>query len=155
MPLAADARPWFGLAVRLGAATVWIVAGVSKLPDIEGFRVQVERYLILPHVLAVPFAYLLPFLEVGLGLYLAAGLFVRGSALLGSAVMVMFIAAQLQAWARGLSIDCGCFGTLSQSRVGSMSVLRDAALGLPTFIMAAFPARLLSIDWLLARRASR
>jgi len=155
MPQAADSRKWIGLAVRLGAAAVWIVAGVAKIPDIEGFRVQVERYLILPHVLAVPFAYLLPFFEVGLGLYLGAGLFVRGSAFVGSAVMVLFLVAQVEAWARGLSIDCGCFGTLSQTRVGLMSVLRDLALGLPTFVMAAFPARGLSIDTLLGRRASR
>jgi len=155
MPQAADSRKWLGLVVRLGAAAVWIVAGVAKIPDIEGFRVQVERYLILPHVFAVPFAYLLPFFEVGLGLYLGAGLFVRGSAFVGSAVMVLFLVAQVQAWARGLSIDCGCFGTLSQTRVGLMSVLRDLALGLPTFVMAAFPARVLSIDSLLGRRASR
>ena len=145
--------PWIGLAIRLAAAAVWLVAGIAKLPAIESFRIEVERYLILPHALSIPFAYVLPFFEIGLGLYLAAGLFVRGSGLVGTLLMVVFIAAQTQAWARGLSIDCGCFGSLVQSRVGIVTVLRDFALGIPTFIMLARPARLLSLDRLLFHRA--
>ena len=50
---------------------------------------------------------------------------------LACALMVVFIVAQSQAWARGLTLDCGCFGALAQQKVGLASVLRDAALGLP------------------------
>jgi len=155
MPQARSVPAWIGFAVRLAAAAVWLVAGIAKLPAIESFRVEVERYLILPHALVLPFAYVLPFFEIGLGLYLAAGLFVRGSALAGTLLMAVFVAAQAQAWARGLSIDCGCFGSLSQARVGITTVLRDFALGIPTFIMLARPSRLLSLDKLLFRREDR
>ncbi len=155
MQRASSLLPWLGLTIRLAAAAVWLTAGIAKLPEIESFRVEVERYLILPHALVVPFAYVLPFLEVGLGLYLAGGLFVRGSSLVGTLLMALFIAAQTQAWARGLSIDCGCFGSLAQSRVGIATVLRDLALGIPTFLMLWRPARLLSLDGLLFRREDR
>jgi len=60
--------------------------------------------------------------------------------------MVAFLIAQSQAWARGLSLDCGCFGTLTHERVGATTIARDVALGLPTLVMALWPARLLSLD---------
>jgi uncharacterized membrane protein YphA (DoxX/SURF4 family) len=135
-----------GVAVRLAAAAVWLVAGAAKLPHIEAFRDAVGRYDVLPAVLAAPFAYALPFLEIGLGLYLALGLFVRGTAGVGTLLFAAFLAAQAQAWARGLVIDCGCFGTGVPSSVGLGTMLRDFALGIPTFAMLAFPARGLSLD---------
>ena len=146
MPPAPRTLSRLGLAVRLGAAAVWIAAGAAKLPQIEAFREAVERYAILPSAVAAPFAYALPFLELGLGLYLAAGLFVRGTALAGSLLFVAFLAAQAQAWARGIPLDCGCFGAIANSTVGPGTMLRDFALGLPTFAMLAFPARWLSLD---------
>ena len=54
--------------------------------------------------------YALPVLEVAVGLLLVLGLFTRGSAVVGGVLMVVFIIGIGSAWARGLSIDCGCFG---------------------------------------------
>ncbi len=144
--LSAGAIERLGIAVRLAAAAVWLVAGAAKLPRIEAFREAVERYDLLPAAVAAPFAYALPFLEIGLGLYLALGLFVRGAAGVGTLLFASFLVAQGQAWARGLVIDCGCFGTGVGSSVGIATMLRDLALGLPTFAMLAFPARGLSLD---------
>ena len=146
MPRKNSALPLLGLAIRIVAAAVWIGAGVAKIPQMDSFRDLVGRYGVLPPVLAAPFAYVLPFFEIGLGLYLAAGLFVRGSALLGSLLFLVFLAAQAQAWARGLTLDCGCFGTAVQSTVGPLTILRDIGLGTPTFLMLALPARRLSLD---------
>ena len=134
------------MAIRLAAAGIWLVAGAGKLPELETFRTQVERYDVLPHALVAPFAFGLPFVEIAIGLYLAVGLFVRWSAAVGTVLMAVFVAAIAQAWARGLVIDCGCFGALAQERVGIRTLLRDLALGLPTFLMLAWPARRLSVD---------
>lgn len=114
-----------GVALRLAAAGVWLVAGASKLAGLEEFRQQVAAYDLLPDALVAPFAYALPFVEVVVGLYLAAGLFVRGAALLGTALMAAFLAAQGLPWARGLVLDCGCFGALAREHVGAASLLRD------------------------------
>ena len=142
----AGAVAWLGLVVRLGAAAVWILAGVAKIPQIHAFQVTVQRYGILPTALIGPFAYVLPFLEVALGLYLAVGLFVRGTALVGTALFAIFLAAQVSAWARGISLDCGCFGSMLETTVGPLTVFRDFSLGIPTFLMLAFPARFFSVD---------
>jgi putative oxidoreductase len=60
--------------------------------------------------------------------------------------MAAFLIAQAQAWARGLSLDCGCFGALAQQKVGFWSIARDAALGIPGLVLAFRPARYLSLD---------
>jgi hypothetical protein len=137
---------WVGFAFRLGAAAVWLVAGAAKIPQIQTFQVLVQRYAILPDALAAPFAYVLPFLELAIGLYLAAGLFVRGTALVGTMLFAAFLTAQVSAMVRGISLDCGCFGTAFPSAVSPLTLLRDFGLGVPTFLMLVFPARALSLD---------
>jgi uncharacterized membrane protein YphA (DoxX/SURF4 family) len=141
-----SALSWLGLILRLAAAGVWVAAGVTKLPDIQAFQLLVDRYGILPRVLAGPFAYALPFVELGIGVYLLAGLFVRGASLAGTILLCAFLTAQVTALARGITLDCGCFGTVVESSVGPLTILRDFCLGIPTFLMLAFPARAFSLD---------
>ena len=141
MSLDRRALSWIGFALRLGGAVVWIVAGAAKLPDIRAFHLLVDKYGILPSALAGPFAYALPFVEIALGVYLAVGLFVRGAALAGTLLFGVFLTAQGIAWSRGLPLDCGCFGTAVASTVGPLTMLRDLGLGIPTFLMLAFPSR--------------
>jgi uncharacterized membrane protein YphA (DoxX/SURF4 family) len=64
----------------------------------------------LPVGLANFLGYALPWVEIGIGLLLIVGAAVAVSGLLGAFTMFAFIIAISQAWARGLSIDCGCFG---------------------------------------------
>jgi uncharacterized membrane protein YphA (DoxX/SURF4 family) len=141
-------RGWqlLGVAIRLAAAAVWLVAGFAKAVDLVHFHAQVDQYRLLPHALEAPFAYTLPFVEIGVGIYLAVGLLTRAAAILACVLMLLFLVAQAQAWARGLSLDCGCFGTLTHEHVGAMTLLRDLALGIPSAIMAWRPARALSLD---------
>lgn len=135
-----------GVAIRLSAAAIWLIAGAAKLVDLEHFHAQVDQYQLLPHSLEAPFAYSLPFVELLVGLYLAVGLFTRAAAAVGCVLMALFLIAQSQAWARGLSLDCGCFGTLTHEQVGLPTILRDLALGLPSLVMLWRPARTLSLD---------
>jgi len=151
MRAARRAMPWVGLAVRLAGAVVWLVAGITKLTDLTGFEAQVQAYQVLPHGLVPPFAYALPLVEVALGVYLLVGAFVRPVAIVSCVLMAVFICAELQAWARGLSIDCGCFGTTVKTQVGATTVLRDLALGIPFYVLAWRPARKWSVDERMGR----
>jgi uncharacterized membrane protein YphA (DoxX/SURF4 family) len=148
-----SALPVIGLSIRLTAGAFWLVAGVAKIADLEQFRVQVDAYRVVPGVFEAAFAYALPFLEVGIGLYLVVGLLVRGTAALSCVLMVLFVVAMAQARVRGLVLDCGCFGALARQSIGLWTIARDAALGIPGLIMVLLPARLLSLDArLLGRR---
>ena len=138
--------PWAGLAIRLVAAAIWLSTGIAKILDLQHFHAQVSAYKLLPHVFVEPFAYALPFGEAFAGLYLLVGLLTRATAIFTCVLMAAFLVAQVQAWARGLQLDCGCFGVLAQERVGFWSVARDAALGVPGLVLALWPARLFSLD---------
>jgi uncharacterized membrane protein YphA (DoxX/SURF4 family) len=116
-----NAWPIVGLAIRVTAGLVWLVAGAAKIADLEQFRVQVEAYRIVPGGLEAAFAYALPFLEVGIGLYLVVGLLVRGTAALSCVLMALFVVAMVQARVRGLILDCGCFGGRSRETSPSAS----------------------------------
>jgi uncharacterized membrane protein YphA (DoxX/SURF4 family) len=138
--------PWIGLAVRLLAAGIWLAAGAAKVGELETFRTQVAAYKVLPHALVAPFAYALPFVELGVGAYLAVGLLVQQAAAVACVLMAIFLAAQMQAWARGLVLDCGCFGAIAKEQVGFWTVVRDALLGVPSLVMLLRPARKWSVD---------
>jgi hypothetical protein len=107
----------------------------------------------VPDGLEAAFAYALPFLEVGIGLYLLVGLFVRGTGALSCVLMALFVVATVQAPLRGLVLDCGCFGALGRQPIGWWTIARDVALGVPGLVMLILPARFLSLDArLLGRR---
>ncbi|MFI5527944.1 MauE/DoxX family redox-associated membrane protein [Kitasatospora sp. NPDC051853] len=109
---AVDGLPgeWFGLVVRLGLAVVWAWAGLAKIADPAEAAQAVRAYEILPESLVKPVGYGLPFLEVTLALLLLIGLGTRIVAVVSALLLLAFIAGIASAWARGISIDCGCFG---------------------------------------------
>jgi uncharacterized membrane protein YphA (DoxX/SURF4 family) len=99
-----------GTIARLGLAAVWLISGVLKAVDPDTTYVAVRAYDVLPRAVVGAVAAVLPWLEVTLGLLLLAGVATRAVAAASAALLLVFVAGVTQAWARGLSIDCGCFG---------------------------------------------
>ena len=99
-----------GTLARLGLAAVFLVSGVLKAVDPDATYVAVRAYDVLPRAGVALVAGVLPWLEIALGLLLLAGVATRAVAAVGAALLLVFVAGVTQAWARGLSIDCGCFG---------------------------------------------
>jgi uncharacterized membrane protein YphA (DoxX/SURF4 family) len=104
------AQPWLTLLSRLILGGVLIVAGALKIGNLQKSAMSVRAYEMLPIWLANFFGYALPCVEIGIGALLILGVAVRIMGALGALIMLGFIIAIAQAWARGLSIDCGCFG---------------------------------------------
>ena len=96
---------------RLILGGVLLVAGALKVGALGESVLAVRAYQLLPYDLAKWVGYALPPVEIILGLMIMAGFLTRWTSLLGSLLMVAFIFGIASAWARGLSIDCGCFGT--------------------------------------------
>jgi uncharacterized membrane protein YphA (DoxX/SURF4 family) len=103
-------RDAVGLLARLVLGGVVLVAGLLKVGHLETSARSVRAYQLLPYDVAGYLGYGLPILEVAIGVLLILGLFTRFSAVVGGFLMVVFIIGIASAWARGLSIDCGCFG---------------------------------------------
>jgi uncharacterized membrane protein YphA (DoxX/SURF4 family) len=147
-------RPWLGTVVRLGLAAVWLTAGGSKAGDLAAAGRAVNAYQVMPYDVAKVVGAALPFAEIALGLLLIAGLATRLAGWVSAALLAVFIAGISSAWARGLSIDCGCFGGGGQLGAGQSpsygpEIARDLAFGVLAAFLIAFPLTRLSLDrWL-------
>jgi uncharacterized membrane protein YphA (DoxX/SURF4 family) len=133
------AQPWLTLLARLILGAVLLVAGALKVPNLPKSAMAVRAYEMLPIPVANFLGYTLPWIEIGLGLLLIVGVTVKISGALGALTMLAFIIAIAQAWARGLSIDCGCFGgggTIDPEDTKYLSeIIRDIGLmGLGIFL---------------------
>lgn len=101
---------WISFAARIVVGSVWLVAGLLKLPDPASSVRAVRAYELLPEAIVPTVGYALPVIEVVVGVTLILGLLVRIGAVISAVLFVGFIVGIASAWARGLQIDCGCFG---------------------------------------------
>ena len=99
-----------GLLARVVVGSVWVVAGLLKLPDPNENVRAVRAYQLLPESLVPVVGHGLPILEVLVGLCLLLGVLTRVAAVVSVLLLLAFVVGISSAWARGLSIDCGCFG---------------------------------------------
>ena len=99
------------LSARFILALVFALAGASKLWTPMAFGESIANYRIVPASLIPWIATTLPGLELILAGALVFGFALRGACLLSSFLMGTFTIIVLQAWFRGLNIDCGCFGS--------------------------------------------
>jgi uncharacterized membrane protein YphA (DoxX/SURF4 family) len=98
------------LVARVSLAVVWLVSGALKVADPAQTIIAVRAYQLLPEELVRPVANALPFFEIALGLLLLIGLGVRATAVVSATLLLVLVGVIISVWARGLSIDCGCFG---------------------------------------------
>ena len=141
--------------VRLGLAAVFLVSGALKAVDPAQTRIAVRAYELLPSGLVGPVATALPLVELALGTLLLVGAFIRWVALASAVLLLVLMSAVAQAWARGLSIDCGCFGGGGQVAKGSTHYPQELARDVGTLLLALWllvlPWTALSVDgWLRA-----
>jgi protein-disulfide isomerase len=147
----AGAREWAATAARVLLAGVWAWAAIGKLGDPAASVRAVRAYRLLPEWLAQGVGYGLPFLELALAVLLLVGLATRLAAVVSAALLVVFLAGIVSAAARGLQIDCGCFGgggdlAAGQSTRYTTEIVRDSALLLVALALARWPRGRLALD---------
>jgi uncharacterized membrane protein YphA (DoxX/SURF4 family) len=147
-----------GTLARFGLAAVWLVSGLLKATDPDQTYVAVRAYDVLPDAGVEVVAALLPWVELALGVLLLAGVGTRLVAALSAGLLVVFVAGVTQAWARGLAIDCGCFGGGGAVEPGQTTyvqeLLRDAGFLLMAGWLVARPHTLVALDDRLESRRS-
>ncbi len=145
------AQPWVGTVARLALAAVWLVAGGAKVGDLAASGRAVNAYRVMPYEAAKVIGAALPFVEIALGLLLLAGVAVRITAGISAALLVVFVTGIVSAWARGLRIDCGCFGSGGDLAAGAdptygTELARDAGFLLLAGFLLVWPRTRLSVD---------
>ncbi|GII90371.1 MauE/DoxX family redox-associated membrane protein [Sinosporangium siamense] len=148
------------MVARLVLAGVLIVAGLLKI-DTPALSVEAVRaYELLPVSLTPVVGYGLPVLEIVVGVFLAAGLLTRTAGVAGALLMFVFVVGIISAWARGLRIDCGCFGTGGVLEAWEEpnylgTILRDIGLVALGVWVAWFPPGKFALDSALGLTSSR
>jgi uncharacterized membrane protein YphA (DoxX/SURF4 family) len=123
--------------LRLLVGGAFVFAGALKIADPAKFAVDVSNYRLVPYELINLVAILVPWIEVTAGSFVLAGIWLRAATLAIISMTVMFFAVIVSALARGLNIECGCFGTVGGKHVGLVNLAIDATL----FFLAALLAR--------------
>ncbi|HQR26843.1 MAG TPA: MauE/DoxX family redox-associated membrane protein [Nocardioides sp.] len=130
--------PWIGLVIRLvlGGFILW--ASLAKLTDPYASVVSVRAYDLLPEPLVKLVGYSLPVVELLVALCLLLGLITRVTAVFAAGLMVVFVIGIASVWARGMEIDCGCFGSGGPQPGASSKYPWEIARDVGFFLMAGW-----------------
>lgn len=118
---------WAYHGCRLGLGGLFLYAGLLKADDIPAFAGQIAAYRLLPYQANYLLAATLPYVEILAGALLLANRHVRPASLLLAGMTLVFMVALVSVIARGLEIDCGCFGPHDNS-TPQQALLRDLGL---------------------------
>lgn len=137
--LPARYQEWVTLVVRVVLAAILGYAGYAKFTEPAALqKVAVSSYRILPESVVTGVAFGLPVLEMALAAMILLGFATRAMAVCVGLLFIVFISGIISVWARGLSIDCGCFGGGGAVGKGQTHYLREIFRDLGFFVLAAW-----------------
>ncbi len=123
-------------AARLAVAAMFLLAGIPKLLDPVSFAKAITNYRVAFPIVGQDYIYavaiVMPALELVAAMALLQPRWKKAGAAVCGGLLLLFIVLIGQAMARGLNIDCGCFGAgavgaaLAQ-KVGLDKILENTA----------------------------
>jgi uncharacterized membrane protein YphA (DoxX/SURF4 family) len=119
---------WTVRCCQIAIGLLFATAALAKLGDLHSFHEELHNFKILPVAVENLVAITLPWIELVAALALILGIRARSGALVAACLMAVFIVAVSVAMARGLDIECGCFGTADGTRVGFMKLLENSGM---------------------------
>lgn len=128
---------WLTGLLRLIVGGAFIAAGALKIAAPDKFVLAVSNYRLVPHELLNAVAIFLPWIELVAGAFVLVGVWLRPAALLLTGLTAVFFAVIVSALARGLNIECGCFGTVGGQHVGLVNLAIDTLLFSLAALLAA------------------
>lgn len=122
-------KRWLLLAGRLGIAVIFLYAGYEKVREPWlTFAVSVESFKIVPESWLEPIARTLPWCEIVLGIALLPGILARWFSLIATGMLAFFLFIGIRAFAKGLAVDCGCFGAGHSGAIDATWFAEHAAM---------------------------
>lgn len=145
-------HPNIGLMARIILGCVFIYASLDKILHPDLFAEAVYNYQLSPEVAVNLVALWLPWLELFSGVLLVLGVWVQGSSLILSGLMMLFLAALGINLARGLDIHCGCFTTQGSGPMTMVTLFRDLLfLVMGLFLLWLYQIKSIPVTFSLSR----
>jgi uncharacterized membrane protein YphA (DoxX/SURF4 family) len=124
------------LVLRVALGAIFVYAAWTKLRDPwQLFAMSIDSYRILPLRAVEMAAHVIPWVELAVGLLLIAGLWLRVSGSIVSLLLLTFFALMLRAYAKGMEINCGCFGP--GEMISWKTLLRDGTMVAAALLLTA------------------
>jgi uncharacterized membrane protein YphA (DoxX/SURF4 family) len=137
---------WVSTVARAAIGLVFAFAGFTKVVDIDGTIRAVRAYRLLPEAIVPTVGTVLPVLELAIAALLLSGLLTRVAAVITVPISAGFFIGVSWAWAKGLSIECGCFGNGGPTANPVPGYVRELVLNALLMVAAG---------WLIRHPASR
>lgn len=146
--------PVTAMLASLFLGLVLVTAALPKIRHADEFQGVVANYRLLPTFLVMPFARLLPWIELACAVALLVPVWRETAAWVAAGLFMMFSLGLAINVGRGRThIDCGCVRRpTSMSRIGMFHVLRALALAGIALYAAVVPVDVASIaveSWLI------
>ena len=116
------------LVLRMVVGCVFVYAGAIKIVDPAKFAIAVGNYRAVPYELTNLVAIIVPWIELIAGALVIAGVRLWAASTVIAGLTLIFLLLISSALMRGLSIECGCFGTVGGRHAGLLSLAIDAIL---------------------------
>lgn len=110
--------------IRIALGAIFVYAAIPKALNPDEFADAINNYRILPFFLVNILAICLPYVELLFGLFLMIGLRIKSVSFGTLVLMGVFISAIISTLIRGIDINCGCFGTGTES-ISYKELIRD------------------------------
>ena len=115
------------LVLRVVLGAIFIYAAYLKLKDPWAlFAMNIDSYQLLPLWAVRLVARTLPWAELALGVLLIVGKFRRTSTTIVALLLAVFFTLIIRAYAKGMEINCGCFGP--GETISWKTMLRDGSM---------------------------
>jgi uncharacterized membrane protein YphA (DoxX/SURF4 family) len=128
---------------RITLGFLFIYAGAEKISDPSGFSTSISNYKLLPIYTVNFFAISMPWIELVAGILLVFGIAVKENAFIINAMLIVFIVAISISLARGLSIDCGCFGKGNQ--IGIQKLIENSLMFFAGVLLILYNSKILAL----------
>ena len=102
-------RSRIGFILRLLVGTVFVVSGLLKLENPERFLYDIQRFDLVPYLLAYLAALWIPAIELLAGVGLILKRLYRGALIWLGILVCTFTGAIALSYNSNVTLDCGCF----------------------------------------------
>jgi len=111
--------------LRLFLGIVLLISGLAKIFDSTGTIGLMRELNVIPAEVLLVFLTALPIIEIVIGLCLIVDLFDKVITKIALVLFAGFFLISLYGAVIGLTTECGCFGTLLESKMGWRMVFRN------------------------------